>query len=297
MKPLLSFPKVFVVIVNYNARETLSECLASVFHSDYPNFEVVLLDNASTDGSLELAKNNFSRVNFIQSGKNSGFAAGNNLGIRFALEKMADYVFLLNPDAMVEKNTLSFLISQAEKNPSAGLFSPVIFQDRSARVWFAGGLIDWPKMKTIHLTNILSETPYATEYLSGCAMLIRKEVFKKTELFDEDYFLYWEDADFSWRARKNGFELLIVPQARVFHFEKSENNLASKTYWLVFSGLLFFQKNAPFWLKPWLKIYLFERKMKNWNDLNRPEKPLAESVKKAYNDYARWKKRRPKYPL
>lgn len=286
----MNHPKVFIVVLNYNARATLQGCLSSVYHLDYPNFEVALVDNASTDGSFEAAKENFSRVHFIQSGKNAGFSAGNNLGIRFALEKMADYIFILNPDALVEKNTLSLLISEAEKNPEVGIFSPLIFDGQGKKVWFAGGKIEWPKMRTVHINNILSENPYPTECVSGCAMLIRKEVFKKVELLDEDYFLYYEDADFSWRAKKQGFNLLIVPASRVFHLEKSEENLPAKTYWLVLSGLIFFQKNSPFYWKPWLKIFVLLRKIKNWNDLRKEKTPLAESVKRAYNEFGTYTK-------
>lgn len=293
--PLPSYPKVFIIVLNYNSGKTLQECLSSVYHLDYPNFEVVLADNASTDGSFETAKENFSRSHFIQSGKNIGFAAGNNLGIRFALEKMADFIFLLNPDAVVEKETLSVLISEAKKNPRAGILSPLIFRGQGEEVWFAGGKIEWNKMRAIHLKNISSEETYATEYLSGCAMLIRKEVFKKVELLDEDYFLYYEDTDFSWRTAKQGFSLLVVPGAKVFHFEESTKDPEAKTYWLVLSGLIFFQKNAPLMLKPWLKVYVLMRKIKNWNDLRKGKNPLAETVKRAYNDYALWKKNSPKY--
>jgi GT2 family glycosyltransferase len=235
-----------------------------------------------------MAKDNFSRAHFILNSRNAGFSTGNNLGIRFALEKTADFILLLNPDALIEKNALAHLMDEAEKNPQAGLFSPLILKNKSEKVWFAGGQIEWLRMKATHIKNKASENPYATEYLSGCAMLIRKEVFKKIGLLDEDYFLYYEDTDFSWRARKNNFSLLVVPDARVYHFEHSENNPVFKTYWLVFSGLLFFRKNASFINRPWLKLYFLGRKMKNLWDLRRRKSLLAETVKKAYNDYTLW---------
>ena len=286
-------PKVFVIVLNYNGGELLRGCLRSVFQLDYPNFEVVLVDNASTDGSLEMAKESFSRAHIIRSDQNRGFSAGNNLGIRFALEKMTDFVFLLNPDALMEKNTLTHLIETAENNPQAGILSPVIFQDQSEKIWFAGGRIEWSKMRATHLQKITSENHYQSEYLSGCAMLVRKDVFKKIGLLDEDYFLYYEDTDFSFRASQSGFQLLVVPKTKVFHFEKSENNLAFKTYWLVFSGLLFFNKNATTFTKIWLKFYLLGRKMKNWRELRKGGHPLAETVKRAYNDYTQWKRNHP----
>jgi len=287
---MLQHPKVFIIILNYNGGEILRDCLRSIFQLDYPNFEVVLVDNASVDGSLEMVMKSFSRAHIIRNSQNTGFSSGNNLGIRFALEKTADFIFLLNPDALIEKNALTRLINEAGKNPRAGMLSPLILENKSEKIWFAGGRIEWSRMRTLHIKNIVSENPYKTEYLSGCALLIRKEVFQKIGLLDEDYFLYYEDADFSLRAGKNGFSLLVVPDSRVYHFEKSENNIIFKTYWLVFSGLLFFHKNAAFLTRPWLKLYLLGRKVKNWQDLNQGKNPLAETVKKAYNDFGAYTK-------
>jgi GT2 family glycosyltransferase len=121
-----NIPKIFIIILNYNGKETIKKCLDSVFYSDYSNFEVVVVDNDSKDGSFELAKSLYSKFHFIKNTKNSGFSAGNNVGIRFALEKMADYVFLLNNDAVLEKNTLSKLVEASEKE-TAGIFSPLIY--------------------------------------------------------------------------------------------------------------------------------------------------------------------------
>lgn len=284
------FPKVFIIILNFNGGEILRDCLRSVFQLDYPNFEVVLVDNVSTDGSFEMAKENFSRAHFIRSGQNNGFSAGNNLGIRFALEKTADFILLLNPDTLIEKNALAYLVNEAKKHPQAGLFSPVILENKSEKIWFAGGQIEWSKMKTIHLREKpKTDSPFPSEYLTGCALLIRKEVFREIGLLDEKYFLYYEDTDFSWRASRNNFSLLVVPKSKVYHFEKSEGNKDFKNYWLVFSGLIFFQKNATALNRSWIRLYLLGRKAKNWLDLKRNRTALVETTQKAYNDYAQWK--------
>lgn len=284
----MNAPKVFVIILNYNSRDTIKNCLESVFYSDYKNFEVVVVDNNSTDGSFELAKGIFPKFHFIKNEKNLGFAAGNNIGIRFALEKMTDYIFLLNNDAVLEKDTLSKLIRVAEKE-NYGIFSPLI-HDRNDKIWYSGGKINWHSMRAIHLNNLPKDKkPYPTQYISGCAMLIKKEVFRKTGLLSEDYFLYYEDADFCLRARKNGFGCLIVPSAIVKHLEKSEFNLSNKVYWLVISGLIFFGKNTPTSFKLWTRPYLYLRKMKNIID-NIGDRKYASIVKKAYNDYRQWKK-------
>ena len=287
-----NLPKVFVIILNYNGRDTIKECLASVFRMDYPNFEVVIVDNDSRDGSFELAKNYFPKAHFIKNEKNLGFAAGNNIGIRFALEKMADYIFLLNNDATVFKNTLSDLIKIAQKRESEkiGIFSPVIFKGDSKDIWFAGGKINWLRMRAEHKN--LPQSPFKkrgglikTDYVTGCAMLIEKEVFKKIGLLDEIFFLYYEDADFCWRAKKEGFKSAVAAGAKVKHYEKSEENKKAKTYWLVVSGIYFFRKNSPWFLKPWIAVYLIMRKLKNKRDVAGGKGgELAKEVARAYKD-------------
>lgn len=278
-------PKVFVVILNYNGKDVLKKCLASVFKNDYPNWEIVLVDNNSTDGSFESARADFSKVHFVKNSENLGFSAGNNIGIRFALERMADYVLLLNNDVEVEKDFLSNLINIAEKDEKIGILSPVIFDGDTRQVWFSGGNISWLRMKSAHERKIRTVAFYESSFLTGCAMLVKKEVFKKIGLLDEDYFLYWEDADFSLRAGKGGFKKTVVTSSWVYHFEKSRKNKENKTYWLVLSGLIFFKKNTPLILKPWMVLYTAMRKIKNYLDNLNKKNKLAPVVRRAYQDF------------
>jgi len=279
------FPKVFIVVLNYNGKDVIKKCLTSVFKIDYPNFEVVFVDNNSTDGSLELAKGNFSKANFIKNEENLGYASGNNIGIRFSLERMAEYVLVLNNDTEVEKDFLTKLIEVMEEDKKIGIASPVIMDANTKKVWFSGGKIDWLRMKTLHLQNARTETYFKSDFITGCSMLVKAEVFEKIGLFDEDFFLYWEDADFSLRSKKSGFKNVVVPTSCIYHFEKSESQKKAKTYWLVVSGLIFFKKNTPAWLRPWIWIYLVARKIKNWSDVKFSRNELAETVQKAYNDF------------
>lgn len=276
-------PRVFIVILNYNGREVISRCLKSVFRIDYPDFKVVLVDNNSSDGSLERTRVDFPRAFFIKNEENLGFSAGNNVGIKFSLERGANYILLLNYDTEVESGFLKKLIIPLLEDSSWGILSPLIFKDNSNRVWFSGGKINWLRMKTIHSVKIKSESCYQSGFISGCAFLIKAEVFKKIGLLDEDFFLYWEDADFSVRARRAGFGLGVVPASRVRHFEKNENE--KKIYWLVLSGLIFFEKNTPLWLKPWIVFYVFLRRLKNKLDLKFRRNESALTVKKAYDDF------------
>ena len=215
-----------------------------------------------------------------------GFSQGNNIGIRYALEKFADYVFILNNDTTIKKTTLSALINAMNNFSSAGIVSPLIFTADNANVWFAGGLIHWQKMKTEHLYSIESEMPYSTEYISGCSMFVKKDVFKKIGLFDERFFLYYEDTDFSFRAKKAGFELLMVPSAHIKHLEQSNIQNKLKTYWLVLSGLIFFRTHSSFLNKLWIIfMYLPLRKIKNFYALFFKKNLAAIDVRKAYIDF------------
>jgi GT2 family glycosyltransferase len=278
------FPKVFVVILNYNGREFIRQCLAGVFGLNYPNFEVVVVDNNSEDGSLEEAKKFFSRAHFIKNEENIGFSAGNNAGIRFALEHMADWVMLLNQDTVVEKNMLEKLIETGQNDPHLGAISPLVLRGDTSKVWFSGGKIDWWRMKTIHERESIKSINYRSDFICGCSMMVRKEVFAKIGLLDEDFFLYWEDADFSVRAKKAGYKLAVTPETHIRHFEKSSAPEGSKIYWLVISGLIFFQKNATPFMKLWGSLYYFLRRVKNWMDLGKGKKE-ASQVRNAYNDF------------
>jgi hypothetical protein len=140
-------------------------------------------------------------------------------------------------------------------------------------------------MKSIHEVNAKKDEVLGTDYITGCAMLVRAEVFRKIGLFDEDFFLYWEDVDFSLRTKKAGFKSMVVSNSWVYHAEQSERENKNKLYWLVFSGLLFFKKNTPWFLKPWIALYICMRKIKNTQDIFWKKNEHAEMVKKAYVDF------------
>ena len=281
-------PKVFIIVLNYNGKEVLKTCLLSLLEVEYPNLEVVLVDNNSSDGSFEEARRDFSRMNFIKNEENIGFAAGNNVGIKFALDRGADYVLLLNQDTKVFPDFLSKLVTAAEEDKTIGIVNPLVFGMTEKEIWFSGGKISWLKMKAYHDHDERSGGFYETEFLSGCSILMKKEVFAKIGLWDEDFFLYWEDADFSLRARKAGFRIGIVPESHIFHFEKIAQPKASKVYWLVLSGLIFFKKNTPAIFLPWVKIYFFLRQIKNKLDNRFRKSPISEAVARAYADFKKY---------
>lgn len=227
-----------IVILNWNGKKDTLECLESIKQLSVLSchLSVVVVDNGSTDGSQEAIKREFSEVVSIENKKNLGFAQGNNVGIKYALENGADYVMLLNNDTLVDKNLVSELVKVMEKDKTIGMVGPKIYfasgfefhkerysrQDLGKVIWYAGGVIDWQNVYASHRgVDEVDRRQYdgvaETDFTSGCAMMIRKEVFQKIGLFDPQYFLYWEDTDLCQRAREAGFKIFYVPQAFLWH--------------------------------------------------------------------------------
>ncbi|MFA7319271.1 MAG: glycosyltransferase family 2 protein [Parcubacteria group bacterium] len=277
-------PKIFIIILNYNGKDCLGNTLADVFRLEYANFEIVLVDNASQDGSLEEVLNKFSKAIVIRNSQNVGFAAGMNVGIKYALERGAEYVLLLNYDVSVPQNCLSLLVEDMEKDRKIGVGSPLIFE-KSGAVWFSGGRINWWRMRADQLTEKLQENYFLSDYISGCAMLIRASVFHSAGLLDERYFLYYEDTDFSFAARTAGYKLLVSAKSQIMHLEKSRESGSQKVYWLVLSALIFFKKNTPLYLKPYTSVFLGVRRFKNWLEVRFYKNDMAGVVQKAYQDF------------
>lgn len=285
MQPARLIPKVFVVILNWNGKGRLIDCLRSVFALSYGNFEVVVVDNASRDGSIEEAKGTFSRAHFVLNSENLGFAAGVNVGIRFSLSRGAEYIWILNNDTECDRSALSELVFAAQSLGARALYSPRILAADGSD-WFVAGEIDYVRMRAEHADppdGAVGIDPYPTGYLSGCALFLPRETIETVGLFDEAYFLYYEDADLSVRAQKRGFGRILVPKATVIHGEQSVDN-PEKTYWLVLSGLRFFSRHTPAALRPWMNVYFVLRRMKNRFDKLRGKKE-AFPVSSAYADY------------
>lgn len=281
---------VFIIVLNYNGKRTLSRCLRSIQALEYARKEVVIVDNASTDGSFDIAFDQMPTAHFIRNSENVGFARGVNVGIRYAVDRGADFVWLLNSDAFASKDSLGRLISLLRKHDSVGMVSPVIYEPRKAyqrrrRVWFAGGRINWLRFRAEH-TRIRSRShPFETGFLSGCALLIRVSALKKVGLFDERFFLYYEDVDLSLRMKKMGYKTVVSPHASLVHSEESSQN-PDKIYWLVRSGLFFFQKSLPATLQPFFWLSFFVRQSINsFRRRIQPDDQTLTLVERAFRDF------------
>jgi hypothetical protein len=288
------YPKVFLVILNRNGKATIKQCLSAVFLSDYPDFETVIVDNGSTDGSLEIIKTFFQKCPLISNKKNIGQAAGFNMGIRLALEKMADYILLLDNRVILNKDTLSRMAETAEKEKNVGIFSPLFLENNFGNILSPERKINWLKMKVEKNNRSFTKENEAqlrkTSLLDGYAMLIRKEIFREVELLDENFFLFYWDIDFCLRSRKKDFEIGIIPSivpGLITHKIATKEN---ELYWKIISELFFFKKNSPLLLSPWIFLYFFIQKLKARINLFFKPETLGFIANRAYKDYAQWKK-------
>ncbi len=279
-------PLVGIVVLNFNGKECLLRCLRSLRELQYQNFFVVVVDNHSRDDSFSLAQQEFPRYTYIQNTENKGFAGGMNIGMREVFRAGAQWAWLFNNDATAEPLTLSTLIAVTHSVPQAGLLSPAIYSKEQGALWFGKGRINTLRMRAEHVAPSEQERVsdfYPSEFLTGCALLVGRSLFEKEGGFDESFFLYYEDVDFSVRAQKKGYATLVVPGARVFHTEQSQEN-DQKIYYLVLSGLIFFKKQAHSWKSLYFLVYATIRRLKNTLDLLFRRKN-AERVHQAYHDF------------
>lgn len=206
------------MVLNYRGADDTIACVSSLKRLDYPGFEIIVVDNASGDNSVEKIHKHHPDVRLIESAVNGGFAAGNNLGIREALENPEiQYVLVLNNDTTVEPGVLSAMVQVAWAYPGS-MVGPVLrypdgrFQRVGNRV---GRLLG--SLKNYRLEEL--QDGQVVESLSGCCMLIPRQVFETLGGWDESYFLYFEDNDFCWRAARHGFLCRVALHATVYHQE------------------------------------------------------------------------------
>lgn len=242
--------KVSVVILNYKAKELILKCLKTVLTSDYKNIQVIIVDNDSRD-NLEAEVKKFPEVLYIQNNENLGYTGGNNIGIKKALESEAEYIFILNPDTTILKNTITKLVKGLEKY-DAGIVTPKIYFDQSQVIWYAGKIIDLNNVLASHIgVDQKDEGQFDNDAevldVTGAAMLIKREVFEKVGLFDERYFLYYEESDLSFRAKKANFKLMYIYSAVVFHKNAQSTGLGSplQDYFITRNKMLFASKFLP----------------------------------------------------
>lgn len=241
--------EVCIIVLNWNGKEDTSLCLKSIEEAHFDG-EVVIVDNGSTDGSQEYFKTHFSKATLIETGENLGYAGGNNVGIEYGLKKGYPYFLILNNDTTVDPHIINNFLKTAAAHPEGGIFGGKIYlmEDRTRFDHF-GGM--WDKRRIhLNMTGFREvddgkswEAPFPLDYVTGAALFVRREVFETIGLMDPRYFLYWEETDFCFHARKAGFHILTAPQAILWH-KVSASFTGGKPH-----STYFFWRNRLLWVE------------------------------------------------
>jgi len=215
-------PLVAVVILNWNGRDDTIECLQSIRGINYPRLMAIVVDNDSSDGSVDAIRSRFPDFPVLETGANLGYAGGNNVGIRHALEQGADYVMILNNDTTVAPNMISVMVEASRLDTKAGILGPKIYYyAEPTRIWSVGAQLNG-NGTSLELISpgdaaFLTDEPTVVDAIIGCCMLIRRDVFEKFGFMTEDYFLCWEEFDYCSRIAEGGYHCLYVPEGEMWH--------------------------------------------------------------------------------
>lgn len=277
--------KTLVVVLNYRGKTVLLPCVDSLAPQLEPEDRLLVIDQGNEKGLMSALHQNYPQVEVLVSQKNGGFAYGMNQGLRLAISRGFDAVWIVNNDVVALDNALSNLKHTMVTIDGKNIFSPVIVAP-DGKIWFSGGEIEWFRMRTKHEQRLNNSEPYPTNFLTGCALFIPVLVLKQIGFLNEQFFLYYEDADYSKRLQEAGGKLWVVPQAKIVHHEESQHS-PDKVYWLVRSGTLFFLTQTRGWRKPLVRVVFFLRRAKNWFDRTFFSDPVAEKVNRAYTDALR----------
>lgn len=243
---------VCVIILNWNSHKDTIECVESCLKLDYSPYEVVIIDNASEDDSENILRKAFPTLKLIQTSANLGYAGGNNVGIRYAVEKGSDFIWLLNNDTVVTPQALSVLVAYAETNPAIGMVgSKILFYSDPSLILSAGGLVDMRTGITEHIGFGCKDLgqfdqPLDCNYLTGCSLLVKRSVIEDIGLMNEAYFLYFEETEWCVKAKERGYRLIYAPESMVYHKESVSVRKIEGIihYYLTRNRLYFIQQNG-----------------------------------------------------
>ncbi len=277
-------PLVAIVTLNWKRPDDTIECLSSAAEQSYLNIILIVVDNESSEESFTAISNAFPQAIILRNRHNLGFAAGANIGIRHALNHGADYIFLVNNDTTFAPDTIERLLLHV--GTDIGILVPAIYYaDFPDLPWSLGGLCHWLTLEKTDdnpavLMTVDPDGYLERDYVVGCGVLLTRYILEKVGLFDERFFMYYEDMDLSLRIRKYGFRILLIPAARMWHKVAASSGGADtpgERYWMARSSVIFFRKHvqglrwlvvAPYRVgsacKTLLRLYLHRRSDSAW---------------------------------
>jgi len=294
-------PLVYIIILNWNNWQDTLACVESCRKLTWPNFRIIVVDNGSSDGSEDILRRKLPDIDIMQTGANLGFAGGNNLGINHAMEYGADYIWLLNNDAIADSEALSEMVKALEHDPAAAMAgSKIYYYDSPDTIWYAGGGWEKGRLRVRQrgagkVDKGQYDTAGPVDSLSGCSLLARVAALKKIGLLDTGYFLYWEDTEWCARARELGFRVLFVPSSRVWHkISGSVGNLSAiQYYYHIRNGFYFLHR---FDRQSLPRFVLFSLTFAAVSVL-KGNVQVVQGMARGYLDYLRGKRNRIEYAL
>jgi GT2 family glycosyltransferase len=238
--------------------------LASLERNTYQPHTILVLDNASSDGSPEAIRHAFPAVEVIPLTENRGYAGNNNVGIQVALARGADWVFVLNEDTILAEDCLATLVSIGESDARIGIVGPMVYHhDEPEVIQSAGGALSrhWESQHIAQNEQDRGQftQPHPVDWISGCAILVRRAVIEQAGALDERFFYYWEETEWCLRARERGWRIVHAPQAKLWHkgVQRDYRPKPSVTYYSTRNRLLMLMKHrAPLrvWVFTWSSI-------------------------------------------
>jgi GT2 family glycosyltransferase len=241
-------PSVTAVILTTNEVEDAMKCIASLRQATYPALDIIVVDNASTDGGPERIAAVFPEVTVLRRATNEGYSAGNNTGIREALRKGSDYILISNADVVVEAGFLEPLVAVAENRVDVGLVIGTIrYTTHHDELYYAAGAISWWRCTGMNTTPRSAEAAVGTDdldvdFVNGALFLVRRKVFEELGLFDEKFFLYYDDLEFSRRCLSR-FTLVYTPKSVVYHKSGAGKGIRSYS-----KNYLYYSTRNRFWV-------------------------------------------------
>jgi len=244
-------PLVYIVMLTWNGKQDTEECLNSLEKLTYPNYRTVLVDNGSTDGSVEHFRRLFPNIDLIENKSNLGFVVGSNQGIEHGLKNGADYLFVLNNDTVVFPDVLDKLVAVAESDQAIAAVAPKIcYYSRPDRIWCLGGRICFALGYTWHIAGRRKDGPRYqgvrdVPYLTGCALLLKRNVVEEVGSFDPAFSPgYFEDVDLAMRIRRSGYRIVCVERTKILHKVSRTWPGPLKVYLKIRGGAVFFRRYA-----------------------------------------------------
>lgn len=252
--------KVSIIVLNWNGWKDTLECLASLVKIDYPNYEIIVVDNNSSGDDINIIQRDYGdKITLIKNNGNYGFAEGNNIAIREIITKRdSRYILLLNNDTIVKGDFLTELVNVMEKNEKVVIVGPKMlyyeYKNRKDIIWFGGGIIDWKRYPGYHHVDqfisdkeIISDKAIQTDWISGACMLM--DISLINPILNSDFYFGCEDIDKCLEVKKNGFKIFYVPNSIIWHKVSSsrEKTIKSKIS-NIRTNFRLLKKNKSFWI-------------------------------------------------